>query len=379
MSMYETGTVSAAADATTITGSGTKWADQRNGIGPQCTIAIYGAGTVDLYAIARVDSDTQLTVTRPVSKAFSGSRLRRDGGRNPERCSTGQTCSRHSSATISRQMDGWQEIMTGDGSVTVTAPDGREVTISSFKKLTDDMAGKAGSGENNDITGLNALGYSKINPTRVGHLYGTNATTNTKNWFAFSNLIEPNPKSETGSGDLGATGVGAFFIGGGGDIYYQYEGNTLFRLGIDGALNTTSGRIYSMGSYNGTTTAGANVYITTQGAFARSTSSAKYKTQVETLKNSYADKMQELRPVWYRSTCENDNPDWGWYGFIAEEVGEILPQMVHWREPNDGESPTNSNGMIAEGVMYERFTPLLLNELMRLKKEVDTLKEKLRT
>jgi hypothetical protein len=141
MSMYETGTVSAAADATTITGSGTKWADQRNGIGPQCTIAIYGAGTVDLYAIARVDSDTQLTVTRPVSKAFSGSAY----GVMVAETQSVQYWSNMLASQLGyyqSQMDGWQEIMTGTGSVTITAPDEREVTISSFKKLTDDMAGK---------------------------------------------------------------------------------------------------------------------------------------------------------------------------------------------------------------------------------------------
>ncbi|QCT21734.1 hypothetical protein FEM41_19800 [Jejubacter calystegiae] len=156
MSMYETGTVSATADATTITGSGTKWADQRNGIGPQCTIAIYGAGTVDLYAIARVDSDTQITVTRPVSRAFSGSAY----GVLVAETQSVQYFANMLAAQLGyyqSQMDGWQEIMTGDGSVTITAPDGREVTISSFKKLTDDMVGKAASGVNSDITELKGL------------------------------------------------------------------------------------------------------------------------------------------------------------------------------------------------------------------------------
>ncbi|MBB6116109.1 hypothetical protein F4826_003051 [Rahnella inusitata] len=38
------------------------------------------------------------------------------------------------------QMDGWQTIMTGTGAVSVTAPDGTVVNISSFAKLTSDMA-----------------------------------------------------------------------------------------------------------------------------------------------------------------------------------------------------------------------------------------------
>lgn len=160
MSMYETGTVSATADATTITGSGTKWADQRNGIGPQCTIAIYGAGTVDLYAIARVDSDTQLTVTRPVSRAFSGAAY----GVMVAETQSVQYFANMLAAQLGyyqSQMDGWQEIMTGTGSVTVTAPDGREVTISSFKKLTDDMAGKLNKSQN--LSDLPDKAASRIN------------------------------------------------------------------------------------------------------------------------------------------------------------------------------------------------------------------------
>ncbi|MBT9432100.1 hypothetical protein JZM24_08135 [Candidatus Sodalis endolongispinus] len=39
-----------------------------------------------------------------------------------------------------RQMDGWQHIMTGEGEVKLEAPDGTQVTLSSFKKLTADVA-----------------------------------------------------------------------------------------------------------------------------------------------------------------------------------------------------------------------------------------------
>jgi len=67
----------------------------------------------------------------------------------------------------------------------------------------------------------------------------------------------------------------------------------------------------------------ANLVVESTGKFRRSTSSAKYKTDIETLQDSYADALLSCRPVWYRSTCAGDNPDWGWWGFIAEEVAEI--------------------------------------------------------
>ncbi|RLR18147.1 hypothetical protein D8L93_03520 [Sodalis-like symbiont of Bactericera trigonica] len=46
-----------------------------------------------------------------------------------------------------RQIDGWQHIMTGEGEVTLDAPDGTQVTLSSFKNLTADVVGKMDKSE----------------------------------------------------------------------------------------------------------------------------------------------------------------------------------------------------------------------------------------
>ncbi|QGH77321.1 tail fiber protein [Escherichia phage BEBK14] len=115
----------------------------------------------------------------------------------------------------------------------------------------------------------------------------------------------------------------------------------------------------------------------------RSTSSSRYKSSVESVIDEYADLMLEMRPVWYRSTCESDRKDWGWYGLIAEEVGEVAPEYVHWRPLQEGEDPAiaSSNGMVAEGVMYDRLTVPLIHHVKNLKaeneemrKEIDELK-----
>lgn len=91
----------------------------------------------------------------------------------------------------------------------------------------------------------------------------------------------------------------------------------------------------------GTTTAAANLYLNPDPAISsvlRSTSSIRYKHSVETIDSEHADLIFRMRPVWYRSQCENDRRDWGFYGLIAEEVGEIalslytgdqLTKMMH--------------------------------------------------
>lgn len=132
-----------------------------------------------------------------------------------------------------------------------------------------------------------------------------------------------------------------------------------------------------------TTTSGANMYISPVAGINnvfRSTSSRRYKKDIENITDEQADKVLEMRPVWYRSTCEADNKDWGWYGLIAEEVGEIAPQYVHWRDATEEDDPTivSSNGLVAEGVMYERLVVPLIKQVQKLTAKVEALEEELK-
>lgn len=132
-----------------------------------------------------------------------------------------------------------------------------------------------------------------------------------------------------------------------------------------------------------TTTSGANMYISPVAGINnvfRSTSSRRYKKDIENITDERADKVLEMRPVWYRSTCEADNKDWGWYGLIAEEVGEIAPQYVHWRDATEEDDPAivSSNGLVAEGVMYERLVVPLIKQVQKLTAKVEALEEELK-
>ena len=146
------------------------------------------------------------------------------------------------------------------------------------------------------------------------------------------------------------------------------------------------------GAYNYATSSAANVHVTPTGQFYRSTSSIKYKTDVETLEDQYADAILKCRPVWYRSVCDGDIVDksrnkseFGYYGFIAEEVADIDPRLVSWKTKKDVKNDDNwelkevhldPSDYEAEGVNYTNFIPLLLNLIKRQKTELQTLKEK---
>jgi hypothetical protein len=115
-----------------------------------------------------------------------------------------------------------------------------------------------------------------------------------------------------------------------------------------------------------TTANAADVVINSTGVFARSTSSIKYKTDVENAELSYSEALvYGSRPVWYRSLSENDPSDYSYWGFIAEEVAEIDPRMIHWND----DSP--------EGVQYARYVVHLVNVVQKQRQQLDALEARI--
>jgi len=145
------------------------------------------------------------------------------------------------------------------------------------------------------------------------------------------------------------------------------------RIGNSGGLDvsaTGNGDTHFRNTAAQTTANGANMYIdATSGVLRRSTSSIKYKTNVETLQDSYADAILNCRPVWYQSTSNYDNHEWGYWGFIAEEVAEIDPRLCLFGTNEDG-------NLEPEGVQYDRFVPHLLNLIKRQQQAIETLEAK---
>lgn len=119
----------------------------------------------------------------------------------------------------------------------------------------------------------------------------------------------------------------------------------------------------------GTTASAANAFLdsgsTPANNLLRSTSSIRYKKDVETLDSQYADAILNLRPVWYRSKCEADREDWSWYGLIAEEVAEVDPRLVHWT--------TVEEQLVPDAVQYERISVLLLDIVKRQESRIQAL------
>ncbi|EQB7292766.1 hypothetical protein FYK26_23225 [Escherichia albertii] len=176
--------------------------------------------------------------------------------------------------------------------------------------------------------------------------------------------------------------IGAYSISEVNQMTRNFVTSTKLESGsLDAGFQTLS--CYSLQIFDvQTTTDSPNMFVSPIAGYNmvfRSTSSRRYKTDIESLENRYADELLKLRPVWYRSTCERDRKEWGHYGLIAEEVGEIAPQYVHWREAVDDDDPEDIslNGMVAEGVMYDRLVVPLIHHIQKLTKRVEELEAKL--
>jgi len=115
----------------------------------------------------------------------------------------------------------------------------------------------------------------------------------------------------------------------------------------------------SLAIYNNTSGSGANMVVLSSGTIARSTSSLKYKRDVQNATHGLAEVLQ-LRSVTYKGKSEKDG-ETVFGGLIAEEVHETgLTEFVQYAE--DG-SP--------DALAYGNMVSLCVKAIQELKTIVD--------
>lgn len=107
------------------------------------------------------------------------------------------------------------------------------------------------------------------------------------------------------------------------------------------------------------------------GSFVKFTSSKRYKHDIEGLDfdSSLIYKMVPKQFKWN----SDEKLD---FGFIAEEVAEVLPQAVNYACNEKGFIFDDDGKMIPEGVKYRQLTALLLEELKKLFNRVEALESR---
>jgi len=168
-------------------------------------------------------------------------------------------------------------------------------------------------------------------------------------------------------------------------------GRLVFSTTPDGASSPTermrisqNGNLNVPAVYSFTGPVSANVGVDSDGLLFRATSSAKYKKDVETLQDAYADAVLNCRPVWYRAkeAPSSFDAEWGYWGLIAEEVAEIDPRLVQWKTTEiqyleNGSAKSVPCDPEPDGILYDRFVPHLLNLIKRQKEQIEAMEARL--
>ena len=125
-----------------------------------------------------------------------------------------------------------------------------------------------------------------------------------------------------------------------------------------------NGYIHSQATYNRSAGGSANLVVASGGDFYRSTSLRKYKKDIRPITEEEAEKGYKLEPIGFHSNIEGDTKH-ELYGFIAEDVEEILPNLA-----------THDEDDKVDGVAYDRVCAILLKQNQMLKARVDALEER---
>lgn len=206
------------------------------------------------------------------------------------------------------------------------------------------------SGESNVALGRDSL---------LAHTSGNNNVAVGDNAFNRIEAGDDNTALGRGAGDQLITGSGNIYIGSGG----AEAENTTIRIGSASTQTFISG-------IRGVTTGAADaiaVVIDSNGQLGTVSSSRRTKRDIEPLGGSIAFQLQRLRPVQFRYTAafaSGERPMQ--YGLIAEEVEEVLPELVAY----------NATGEV-ETVKYHVLPTLLLAEVQRLERERDKVAREL--
>ena len=122
----------------------------------------------------------------------------------------------------------------------------------------------------------------------------------------------------------------------------------------------------------GTTASAGNAFLNSASIpgnqLLRSTSSLRYKTDIEDMEAVRAQAALQLRPVSYRSLADADDKDVTWYGLIAEEVATVETRLVHYTPSGE-----------PDGVQYERLSALLLKLVQEQQSDIDRLEQAIKT
>ena len=174
MSWYTDGSITVEKNSKKVFGVGTKWTNPLIGICSGQMLILKTQNTIEIYEIASLQSDTELTLANPYN-GETQSGLKYEIPTTPK-LSIESLALRISEMLnyYQQQMDGWQTLLTGEGEVTLTAPDGRVIKLKSQQSIQQELS---------NFIQKNVNGKQRIN----GHLDVGLLTENGNRVFSLNN------------------------------------------------------------------------------------------------------------------------------------------------------------------------------------------------
>ena len=112
-----------------------------------------------------------------------------------------------------------------------------------------------------------------------------------------------------------------------------------------------------------TSSSGIATYINASGVLGTTTSSARFKHDIAAVNKSISSKLHEMRVVEFK--YNDDKEDRLQYGMLAEEMNEVMPEIVV-HEEDDNTKPVYA-------IQYHLLIPLLVAEVQEQKKLINSL------
>lgn len=167
----------------------------------------------------------------------------------------------------------------------------------------------------------------------------------------------------------------------GGMVSFNYRPSIRIGTGAHGEnqgarIRIEASYIHMSPIYRNTTSAGANVYVASDGALVRSTSASKYKTNIKrSYSTEYGEKLLNLPTATWTDKGQKERYEAGkrhikpekYFGMIAEDLAYAGLDLLVSRNPQTHE---------IEGIQYERIAPALLPVIKELKDKVNRLEKK---
>jgi len=304
-------------------------------------------------------------------------------------------------------------LFDADTSITQAAEDEVRVEVGGTNTATGDSEGRIIIGHTESITGTGSLEYGIQNHqttfamASLGQFRWANASSGCSNLGALSRGASIGTHASVADGDnlVQFAGVGsdgsAFQISGAYRIYVEgtptsgvVNGQSRVYLATSGTMTerfriANSGSITSQATYDNTVS-GSAVHVTSAGVIGRTSSSEKYKKDIEDVEDKKAlDILSKVKPKFFRRKKANGDlkPEWSQYGFIAEQVDGVdsrlakcaLYEMQESVEIVDGVKqasfkPVKRETPMVEDIDRDALLAALWKSVQLLQAEIETLK-----